>query len=101
MVWGCMSGREVGQLYRWEGTMCQDQFISPLKSHASPASALYGEGQAFCFKQDNAPCHKARRGCDFMEHSDVEVSDWPAQSPDLNPCRKSFSERHRIKSQVG
>ena len=65
--------------------MCQDQFISPLKSHASPASALYGEGQAFCFKQDNAPCHKARRGCDFMEHSDVEVSDWPAQSPDLNP----------------
>ena len=86
MIWGCMSGLGVGQVYRCEGTMRQDQYIRVLRNHMLPsATALYGQGQAFVFQQDNAPCHKARRVCAFFERSGVVVLDWPAQSPDLNP----------------
>ena len=46
-VWGCMSGRGVGQLYRCEGTMWQDQYVRVLRNHMLPsASSLYGEGEA-------------------------------------------------------
>ena len=86
MIWGCMSGLGVGQVYRCEGTMRQDQYIRVLRNHMLPsATALYGQGQAFVFQQDNAPCHKARRVSDFLQRSGVVVMDWPAQSPDLNP----------------
>ena len=85
MIWGCMSGLGVGQVYRCEGTMRQDQYIRVLRNHMLPsATALYGQGQAFVFQQDNAPCHKAWV-CAFFERSGVDVLDWPAQSPDLNP----------------
>ena len=49
------------------------------------ASSLYGEGEAFVFQQDNAPCHKANKVTIFLERSHVEVLQWPVQSPDLNP----------------
>ena len=85
MIWGCMSGLGVGQVYRCEGTMRQDQYIWVLRNHMLPsASSLYGEG-AYLFQQDNAPCHKAKRVIAFLERSDIEVLQWPAQSPDLNP----------------
>ena len=49
------------------------------------ASSLYGEGEAFVFQQDNAPCHKANKVTRFLERFHIEVLQWPAQSPDLNP----------------
>ena len=50
-----------------------------------PASSLYGEGEAFVFQQDNAPCHKANKVTRFLERSHLEVLQWLAQCPDLNP----------------
>ena len=81
---GCMSGGGVSQLYRCEGTIRQDQYIRVLRNHMLPSAAsLYGRG-AYFFQQDNAPCHKARKVMAFFERSNIEVLQWPAQSPDLN-----------------
>ena len=66
--------------------MRQDQCVRVLRNHMLPsASSLYGEGEAFVFLQDNAPCHKANKVTKFLERSHVEVLQWPAQSPDSNP----------------
>lgn len=86
MVWGCMSGRGVGRLYRCEGSMNQNQYLMVLNEYMLPSRAdLYGTNAQFTFQQDNAPCHTAKRVTDFLQDSGVQVFRWPAQSPDLNP----------------
>ena len=81
VVWGCMSGQGDGQLYRSEGTVRQDQYVSVLMNHMLPSgSSLYGECEAFVFQRDNAPCHKANKVTRFLERSHVEVLQCSAQS---------------------
>ena len=37
------------------------------------------------FMQDNAPCHKAKTVMSYLDEQDLEIMNWPPQSPDLNP----------------
>ena len=57
------------------------------------ASSLYGEGEAFVFQQDNAPYHKPNQVTRFLERSQVEVLQWPAQSRDFE-SQRIFMESH-------
>ena len=42
-------------------------------------------GNNFILMQDNARPHTARLTMDYLYHEGIEVMDWPARSPDLNP----------------
>jgi hypothetical protein len=37
------------------------------------------------FQQDNDPKHTSKRATNWFEENDIQLLDWPAQSPDLNP----------------
>ena len=37
------------------------------------------------FQQDKAPCHTAKRVEAWFKENNVNVRQWPARSPDLNP----------------
>ncbi len=39
----------------------------------------------FIFQQDNAPCHKSKMTMEYLSHNNVDLMEWPPQSPDLNP----------------
>ena len=41
--------------------------------------------QCHHYLQDNAPCHKSRASMGFLRANNVQVFDWPANSPDINP----------------
>ena len=45
-------------------------------------------GHNFVYVQDNAPPHTARDTAAFLDQQDVEVMDWPARSPDMNPIER-------------
>ncbi|GFU81138.1 transposable element Tcb2 transposase [Trichonephila clavipes] len=42
-------------------------------------------GLQFLFIDDNAPCHRIVAAEQLFESEDIELMDWPARSPDLNP----------------
>jgi len=39
----------------------------------------------YIFQQDNAPIHKSQKTLNWFNSRSIELIDWPARSPDLNP----------------
>ena len=57
-----------------------------LESHVLPA-LNYSDAKDPIFVQNNVPCHKAKSILNFLKEKKVQLLDWPAQSPDLNPIK--------------
>ena len=41
--------------------------------------------QCHRYLQDNAPCHKSSASMGFLHCNNIQLFDWPANSPDMNP----------------
>ena len=53
------------------------------------------QNQNLIFQQDNARPHSARVTQDFLRQHGVNVMDWPAVSPDMNPIEHMWDELGR------
>ena len=53
------------------------------------------QNQNLIFQQDNARPHSARVTQDFLRQNGVNVMDWPAVSPDMNPIEHMWDELGR------
>lgn len=91
MVWGAISERGKLPLHFVEKgvKINQDYYIQDvLEAHLLPhAQLMYGKDY-FCFQQDSAPAHKAKRTIEWLEKNlpdYISPAEWPASSPDLNP----------------
>ena len=73
-----------GELVVVDGAMNRHRYIQILRNQMLPwATGVFGRN--FVYVQDNAPPHTARDTAAFLEQQDVEVVDWPARTPDMNP----------------
>ena len=95
MVWGgvCLRGRTELHVMA-AGTLTAVRYRDEiLDSIVRPFAGAIGNN--FILIQVNARPHTARLTMDYLYHEDIEVMDWPARLPDLNPIEHVWDYLYR------
>ena len=48
---------------------------------------------------DSAPCHKAKKVTRFLDRQEINVLQWPENSPDLNPIENCWQKMKKTMSE--
>ena len=81
MVWAAFSATKKSDIVFLEGRQNSAAYIRTIEEHLKPLMT----GQDDLFQQDNAPIHVSRETKAYFSRENINVMDWPALSPDLNP----------------
>ena len=91
MVWGCFSYYGVGDLVILPKNVKVNQavYLELLCDHLPDS---FEKTKAKVFMQDGAPCHTAKTVTTWLKDCEVNYfSDWPGNSPDINPIENLWS----------
>jgi DNA-directed RNA polymerase subunit F len=84
MVWAGVSYSGKTDLAFVDGRLNAAGYVDILKSHLLPFGQRKHNNN-YIFQQDNAPIHTARFSKAFFDQKKMQIIEWPANSPDLNP----------------
>lgn len=84
MVWTGFSWNGKTKLVIIEGSIKSTEYISILESHLLPCSKKIG-GKNWKMMHDNCRIHTSKETKEWLNKNKIDVIDWPANSPDMNP----------------
>lgn len=84
MIWGCMSGKGMGEMTVITSSINAQVYVEILDTFLIPSiERMFGDG-SILFQDDNASCHRAKSVKTFLQERHIMSMAWPANSPDLN-----------------
>ena len=76
----------IGNLVRIDGGLDAELYCKILEEDLPSSVEFYGdELKNYIFQHDNDPKHTSKKVKKWLADNEIEVLEWPAQSPDLNP----------------
>ena len=89
MFSGCFSVEGAGALVPIDGMMNSKMYLPILDRRVKQELEKIGENSVF--QQDSARCHKAKIVTRFFEENQIELLEWPGNSPDLTPIENLWA----------